>query len=217
MNGTICGTRDELLYMASVGIFLLKQVRKLLMLLNPFYFFSFGLVLGLWGVFVWLVFFLEKGINFDETFPYRIKCIWKWKFCICQTNCCFDLVYFKVHLRTDIVFPFCSHLVFMRCNKLEFHLFSLGLWRYLVCTEIINKEAGRTDTCVAWLESGWRSHISWILVLLLFVFCFHLASSCFQVVSHFPWFFLFTWLLGIMLAFFLSCLMLNYGKCKWGV
>lgn len=164
--------------MASVGIFfLLKQeiVDSIKSILLDF------LLVWFWvyGVFVVLFCFPEKGINFDKTFPYRIKCVWKWKFCICKTNCCFDLVYFKVHLRAEVVFPFCSHLVFMRCNKLEFHLFSLGLWRYLVCTEIINKEAGRTDTCVAWLESGWRSHISWILVLLLFVFCFHLSSSCF--------------------------------------
>lgn len=75
INGTICGTRDELLEVES--LFLLEQVRKLLIPLNPFYFILFSVLVfqvfwggvGFWfgDGFGW-VFFPEKGINFDKTF-----------------------------------------------------------------------------------------------------------------------------------------------------
>lgn len=87
----------------------------------------------------------------------------------------------------------------------------------MICSKIINKEAGRTDARGAWLENGWKSHVSgfWSYCSLSF------ASISLALVFMFPvsrgglvLLLFFIWLLGIMLAFFLSCLMLICGRCE---
>lgn len=85
-----------------------------------------------WFSFVCSAPLLRKGNqSWQNIFPYRIKHIQKLKLCISQTNSCFDFIYFKVSLGcAGLVFPFCSLLVFICCNKLNFcfHLFCGGVW-----------------------------------------------------------------------------------------